>query len=275
MAAIDKFYITNWTMYSELFDWLNSFGEITDDFGNKFKPVDYIAHYTKDYVENILSEQIDEQKKLYESGEYKSYLEEGYITEEEFNNFIPGKHIWGIPVMNTSHWFDVWLIRNCPVEWVQDELKNKYGNGYSKTCFTSYNEPDMYDKIKNRTSVYDKYQRNGVGNRLKINKDKILVIPGWLRKGKGFRYFIHVRFPDDEHAWYHENDSWYIDQELKKCSGYSSSALHVKYLSPKALFRKIKKWNLPENSVIKISVTSNRYIYCDYELIVKRNNRRK
>ena len=57
-------------------------------------------------------------------------------------------------------------------------------------------------------------------------------------------------------------------------NGWTSSCAHLesKTYSPKAIFRKIKKWNLPENAKVTIKVflfdKKHRY-FVDFDLIVK------
>ena len=52
-----------------------------------------------------------------------------------------------IPVWNTPTYLDIWLIRNCPIEFIQERLKEQYGGGWSKTAFTEHNDDDMYYRI--------------------------------------------------------------------------------------------------------------------------------
>ena len=57
--------------------------------------------------------------------------------------------------------------------------------------------------------------------------------------------------------WYHENeDYWCSDTEMHMTHGWTSSCAYIKTktYSPKAIFRKLKKWNLPENAEVKITV---------------------
>ena len=42
MAGIDKTYIKSWEQYVELRDFFTSCGEVTDDYGNIFRPIDYL-----------------------------------------------------------------------------------------------------------------------------------------------------------------------------------------------------------------------------------------
>ena len=53
MAAIDKTYIKSWDQYVELRDFFTSCGEVTDVYGNKFKPIDYLWKEEDEFKEAI------------------------------------------------------------------------------------------------------------------------------------------------------------------------------------------------------------------------------
>ena len=159
MAAIDKTYIKSWEQYAEIRDFFTSCGEVIDDYGNVFKPIDYLwkreENEFKETVERLSKEAIER----YKGGGYDWSFEHGYITQEEYDNFNPYDYV-DIPIMNTPTVFDIWMIRNCQhIEWLQDDLKDKYSGGWSKTAFTEHNDDDLYYQILNHTSCYDTYQR--------------------------------------------------------------------------------------------------------------------
>jgi hypothetical protein len=273
MAAIDKYYVNSYKQYSELRDYLNKFGTVTDDFGNTFTPGHYIANFSEDYFNNWFNKRVTEIKNNFDKYG-KKWVEDGYLTEEEYDNYNPADHV-DIPVMNTPIYFDVWMIRNCQDnEYLQTELKQKYGGGWSKAAFTNHNDSDLYYQILNKTSVYDTYKRNGLGKNIKVNLNPL---KGFKPYGlKNIKVHISVDFPiEDGYVAYHpDEDMWYHNLELHKCNGdwTSSSAWINKYLSRKAIFRKLKKWNLPSGTEVRVSyiayLRKKRYIF-DYNLIVK------
>lgn len=155
MAGIDKTYIKSWKQYAELKDFFASCDEVTDDYGNVFRPIDYLWEREeiefKETVERLAKEVLE----CYKKGGYDWSLEHGYMTQEEYDNFNPYDHV-SIPVMNTPIVFDIWMIRNCQhIGWLQDDLKDKYSGGWSKTAFTEHNDDDLYYQILNHTSCYD------------------------------------------------------------------------------------------------------------------------
>ena len=277
MAGIDKTYIKSWEQYAELRDFFTSCGEVTDDYGNVFEPIDYLWEREEIEFKETIERLDKEALERYKNGGYDCSLENGYMTQEEYDNFNPYDHV-GIPVMNTPTVFDVWMIRNCQhIEWLQADLKDKYGGGWSKTAFTDHNDDDLYYQILNHTSCYDTYQRNGLGENIKIKKDSFPIIPLYGIK----KVFIEAEVQvNDETWWYHENeDYWCSDTEMHITHGWTSSLAGIKSktYSPKAIFRKLKKWNLPENAEVKIIVfliskKGKRYI-SDFTLKIRKNGK--
>lgn len=276
MAAIDKTYLKRWEDYSALKSWLQSIGKVTDDFGNTFRPLDYFwDEWTEEQFNSCIQKELERVKKSYSEGGYKWYLDEGLMTQEEYDNFIPFDHVSGIPVWNTPRYLDIWLIRNCPFDFIQDRLKEQYGGGWSKETFTNPDEDNMYLQIKNKTSCYDTYKRNGLGKNIRINKKLFPV----FRSRYIYSIFttITVDFLDDNFVWYYSgNDYWASHNDLKNNIGNSSSHYHYHgYMKPKTIFRKLQKWNLPEGSKVHVEYfykyTPKGPRYCDkFNLTIKK-----
>ena len=253
MAAIDKTYLKRWEDYSALKSWLQSIGKVTDDFGNTFRPLDYFwDEWKEEQFNSCIQKELERVKKLYSEGGYKWYLDEGLMTQDEYDNFIPFNHVSGIPAWNTPRYFDVWLIRNCPFDFIQDRLKEQYGGGWSKETFTNPDEDNMYLQIKNKTSCYDTYQRNGLGKNIRINKNLFPVFSRELT----YRIWTHIEvdFPDERYIDYCEDhDYWASRNDLKHNTGSSCSCFHyMGYMKPKTIFRKLQKWDLPEGSKVHV-----------------------
>lgn len=112
MAAIDKTYIKTYNQYKEVYDWCKDI-VVTLNFNKKnisFKPSEFLNE----------------------------------LKEDDFNNLSENREL---VLWNTPWYMDKWLIRNCPIEFIQKRLKEQYG--------------DDYDAIKNGT--YKMYERNGLG----------------------------------------------------------------------------------------------------------------
>ena len=275
MAAIDKTYLKRWEDYSSLKSWLQTIGKVTDDFGNTFRPIDFFwDDWTEDKFNSCIQKELKRVKKLYSEGGYKWYLDEGLMTQEEYDNFIPFDHVSGIPIWNTPRHFDVWLIRNCPFEFIQDRLKEQYGGGWSKETFTNPDEDNMYLQIKNKTSCYDTYQRNGLGKNIHINKNLFPVFRSKLTCCVST--YIEIELPD-ESVWYNdEYDCWPSRNDLRNQSNGSSSSFSTKgHMKPKTIFRKLQKWDLPEGSKVHVEyfykyTPKGPTFYEEFDLVIRK-----
>ena len=150
MAGIDKTYVTNWTDYKAAYDWASSVGTVTDDFGNVFAPLDWMAEYS----EEEFAECIESQKKRYRD----YYADPEHVRQAKDalgKDWEPDKEgIGELTLWNTPTYFDVWLIRYCPIDFIQRRLKQQYGSSYIE--------------IKERRSEYDHYVRPAVSSHFKI-----------------------------------------------------------------------------------------------------------
>lgn len=135
MAGIDKTWFRTWDQYKEVHDWAESVGRVTDEYGNTFRPLDFMYDWTVESYHKAYIEQIKYFKKKSDVSDPEKYIE-----------FI----LW-----NTPTYFDVWLIRNCPIDFIQDRLREQYEG--------------EYDDIKNHVSIYDS-TRADAGDKFKVKK---------------------------------------------------------------------------------------------------------
>jgi hypothetical protein len=127
---------------------------------------------------------------------------------------------------NTPTYFDIWLIRNCPLDFIQARLREQYGSEYLE--------------IKEYRSIYDTYERNGLGKNVKV---RILTKPhvnyrnGW--------WMIQLVDRENEGCWAYDsiNNTW-VDM-YRSDKYYDRYEAIYKELSFRKLIRLIKKWNLP------------------------------
>lgn len=226
MAAIDKTYIDNWKDYSEIKEWCDKQGKVTDDFGNTFKPINFLWEY-------------------------------------EEKDFASGSEH---PIWNTPLYFDIYLIRNCPLEIIQNNLKEQYGGGWSKLAFTEHNEDDMYEKIKNHTSPYDTYERNGTKGNLRFN-----IAWKYNNRFKDDRIWWWITVKEPSHMWYNEDeDMWYDDLECRPIT--SNVANCYGNISIRKLKRMLNKWNLPEGTVVNFSGMYKRYVQKEFNVTIKKKH---
>lgn len=230
MAAIDKTYISDWNQFDMVRNWA-----IKQQFTLKNGKIVKLKNY------------------LY----YPDLTEEEWFEHEAIWNQNHSESTYDVVLWNTPTYVDIWLIRNCPFDFIQDRLKEQYGGGWSKTAFTDHNEDNLYEQIKNGTSVYDIFQRNGLGSKAKVKfhhisgswcRDKecwwwIEVNPYWIGEKR-------TKFDIGDNPWYNENDDmWYWDKEAMPTSSNICSKNGC--LTKKNIINLIKKWNLPKGSIVK------------------------
>ena len=253
MAAIDKTYLSNWEQFDAVRNWAvkQSFklknGEIVH-----LKDYMYCPDLTKEQWDDIHDERIKYVEKTYNTPEYIKECKELYGEDWEFD----AEKFFDVGLWNTPTYVDIWLIRNCPFDFIQDRLKEQYGGGWSKETFTNHNDEDMYIQIKNHTSIYDRYQRNGLGEKAKVKFYDYKK--GNLLRDKKLVWFVEVnpawyknkRITENIPFWnYNETDNmWYCDEEAMPWT--SSMATFHGALTKKNIINLIKKWNLPKDTYV-------------------------
>jgi len=159
MAGIDKTYVKSWEDYVAVRDFCQSYGIVKDDFGNTFCPLDFLAEYEefefKESLERQKQRYIDYYKDPKRIEDAKSFLGEDWEP-------TPGGE-GEIVIWNTPTYFDIWLIRNCPLQIIQDRLKQQYSS--------------CYEDILERRSEYDTYQRPKPGKHFKVKLEKGCSFP--------------------------------------------------------------------------------------------------
>lgn len=187
--------------------------------------------------------------------EFKNWLnDQGTVIDDFGNTFRPVTLLWDMDeddfkngwraVASFPTHVDIWLIRNCPLEYIQTGLEEQYSS---------------YQDIKNRVSDYDVYQRNGLGKNIRVNLQDSQEPFRDIRKGQYGKCFwtsISIDFPNDSYISYHDyNDVWlaYEDMRNNSTEGSVSSEFRVRgFMSRKAIYRKLQKWNLPEGTIVTI-----------------------
>ena len=264
MAAIDKTYVKNWNEYFEIQEWCKSVGTVTDVYGNTFNPIDYLWEYTEEEFQKSIDYQIEVLLDRYNNGHMMYQLEEGYLSKEEYNNIPnePMKYIYGVCIWNTPIFFDLWLIRNCPIQLIQETLTIQYSN---------------IDEIKNYESEYDKFQRHGLGKNIKLVGKKLQHgLPYRLCKFDKVTY-IDIELPEltfgDNNEFTTKNSGMYRDDIQKWCYDIETSILDTsssssiykvyKFLYGKSLYRLLQKWDLPAGTKVMITYkgSDNNFTY--------------
>lgn len=204
MAAIDKIYITSIEQYREYKKWCDSVPYQRDSIGNLWHPSEFLY-----------------------SGTEREYII-GLIYSKE------------LPICNNPVYVDVFLIRNCPIEFIQNRLKEQYG--------------DEYDCILNHTSTYDTY------NPVISTKFKVVKKPPFNFRNENC-WTVDVNSRDAYWRYSSEKHCWKSNFDLCYCD---SSCACFKNISLRKIKRLIKKWRLPVGTTIKIR---GLYIGQDYIIV--------
>lgn len=265
MAGIDKTYLNKWEDFDKVRNWALK-TSFTLKNGQKIDLKDYL------YYPNLTKEEWDERhdksikyaKEHYNTPECIKECKELYGENWEFDP----EDYFEVVLWNTPVYVDIFLIRNCPFDFIQNRLKEQYSGGWSKQAFTNHNDDTMYEQIKNHTSVYDTYQRNGLGKKAKVKfydyyayRDKKLV---WDVEVNPY-WYNNKRLPVDESWLYNKTDNmFYEDTEAMPWT--SLYYTHRGSLTKKNIVKLIKHWNLPKGTYVKFSW---RYEHVGYDFLVR------
>lgn len=165
-------------------------------------------------------------------------------TEESFKN---GE----VAVMNTSYTEDYFLIKYCPLEFVQNRMKKVYNKDY-------------YDSIKNGTSEYDRFIYPEIGTHFTVIRGKWMKHKNylWKLRRKQIKFDITVKY-NDSPLWYNEKlNRFLLPYEL----GEPTASWSYKTYTVKALLRYLRKLKLPKGAIV---TARGRYISEDLLILVK------
>ena len=235
MAGIDKTYFNTWEQYTDVIDWASHIGCVTDEYGNRFNPLEFAVKWTKDKFDEAYANRLAEGKKHCSDQEYIKNYKERYGDDA-----TPYPYAWCEFILwNTPTYFDVWLIRNCPIDFVQKRLKEQYAS--------------YYEDIKNHTSEYDKPRYEG--------SHKFIVIKKYDEHFKDDGLFWWVQIYDEPNGMmylYNDTDKMWYD--FHECRSTNSNTAHFRgNISKRKLDRIIKRWDLPKGITLRFKALYNRY----------------
>ena len=141
------------------------------------------------------------------------------------------------PVLNTTQEEDYFLIKYCPLKFVQDRMKEVYDEEY-------------YNSVKNGTSPYDTFTKEG---RLGDGKVKLQKIRG---RGKKSKYLYWTDSSSYGLRFSEETNKWLWPYELGNWNTSTADKCH----SIKALIRQIRKWQLPKGTGLRIVGGTNLWL---------------
>lgn len=235
----------------------------------------------EDYL--LFKEWCKKQPKIKDKYGYECSISD-YIFK--YNSFVKGKTY---PILNAPYYIDAYLIRNCPFDFIQNELKLNYGYKTQKWIDDAYNavmnrndenkyfykwlDPDDfkivdgvvtmpnepisdYELIKDGKLYAAPYSQKNyiVGKHIKcIKHPSILYNTPFENKF----WWVNLDVPEElGYMWYHSNyNSWDFSDEFIISDLHSSAC--VKYKTIRAIKRAIRKWKLPIGTIVRCT---GRYI---------------
>ena len=267
MAGLDKTYIKTYQQYREIADWCKAQGEVHWR-NSVFRPYDHIPQMTEwneetdkvvylgEWTEEYFNERTQYALESRECMKVETYFDK-YVDKKEYptlEDWIKYIDSWEVEVYlwNTDIAFDVYLIQNCPILFIQDRLREMYG--------------DEYENIKNYRSIYDTFERDTNDNP-HFTIRKILG----TNKNKDYHWSVSIHAPNKETIWYDERDkNWYFKEECHITKDWEdlnySTSIKGKITNRK-IYRLIRRWNLPKGT--RLFFSSSSFYKEAFEVIVK------
>jgi hypothetical protein len=130
---------------------------------------------------------------------------------------------------NTPTYFDIWLMKNCPLDFIQERLHEQYD----------------YDEVFAESSEYTSFKRSN-----KETKFKIVKRPNHHTiKGGGLYWLVDVRRNCDN-EWFgfdNYNKTWV---PCYSSLYYDDSSISIKEMDERKVARLVKNWKLPAGLTI-------------------------
>lgn len=267
MASLDKTYIKTYQQYREIADWCRAQGEVHWR-NSVFRPYDhipqmtewdeetdkvvYLGEWTEEYFNERTRYALESRECLKKAAYFNKYVDKKeYPTLEDWIKYVDSWEV-EICLWNTDIAFDVYLIQNCPVQFIQDCLKEMYGG--------------EYENIKNHYSIYDTFKRDTNDNP-HFTIRKILG----TNRNKDYHWSVSIHAPNKETIWYDERDkNWYFKEECHITKDWKDLN-YVTYVDGKMtnrkIYRLIRRWNLPKGT--RLFFSSSSFYKEAFDVIVK------
>ena len=229
-------------------------------------------------------------------------IKDKYGKETSLINYVFNYTEWKdgafLPICNNPYYIDAYLIRNCPFDFIQEELMLSYGKWSQYDIEKAYEvvmdrgeekwEGDAFHWLSKedfiiidgkislkKESDYDLikagklYATPYTNKKYKVGKSfKIIKYPQqhYNRPFKLKRWFVDINTPEElGYMWYHSNtNTWDFSEEFV-ISDWTLSCCS-KYKTIKAIKRAILKWKLPVGTIVKCT---GRYVGDIYEFKIK------
>ncbi len=203
------------------------------------------------------------------------------------------------PIFNAPYYVDAYVIRNCPLNFIQEELMSNYGHWSQERIKSYYEDVKNWNPEDGKCPYWAKLEdfivlEDGSMTIKDLKEsDYSMIKRGYLYYspitsftyivGKHFKclrhpkymynspygckyYTISITIPSElPHMWYHkEYNSWDFYDEFVSCEWCSSSA-HCKTI--RALKRLMIKWKFPVGTKV---IATGIYNFDTYEFIIKK-----
>lgn len=245
MAAIDKTYLKNWEQFDAVRNWAKE-KCLTFKNGKTERLSDYMYYpdLTKQEWDRMHAERIAYANEHYNTPEHIAEMRKWEGDSWTFN----AEDYFDVVLWSTPTYADVFLIRNCPFDFIHERLKEQYGE-------------EEYEQIKNGTSVFDTFQRNGLGRNAHVKFSKNAIAP----RDKKCWWWIDII---DWGWWYNEDDDmWYNHYELMPTTCNVKDKIHGA-LTKKNIVNMIRRWNLPKGIKVRFTCRFN-HAYWEFTATVK------
>ena len=226
-------------------------------------------------------------------------IKDKYGKETSLINYVFNYTEWKdgavLPVCNNPYYIDAYLIRNCPFDFIQEELMLSYGKWTQDNIEEAYDvvmkrggekcESDIFHWLSkedfsiingkislNRESSYDLikagklYATPYTNKEYKVGKSFKIVKcpkPQYNKPYKCKRWFVDVEVPEElGYVWYHSStNTWDFTEEF--VIDKWNSSMRIKFKTIKAIKRAILKWKLPVGTLVTCTgrYDSNTYIF--------------
>ena len=146
-----------------------------------------------------------------------------------------------ILVMNTDIVEDYYLIKYCPIKFVQDRMKHVYG--------------EYYENVIDNNSGFDLFNRDFIAStKVKCIKESDFCKKDFLDKRKGRKYACDNWIEIDTSATdyrlnYNEDYNYWSIYGRELIVGHTN-VCHKPIKTRKAMIRQIRKWKLPKGCVV-------------------------
>lgn len=197
------------------------------------------------------------------------------------------------PIFSAPYYVDAYVIRNCPLDYIQEEMMLNYGH-WSQERIKSYYEDVKNWNTENGDCPYWAKLEDFIFNEdgtitlkgpeksdyTKIKDGELYTSPKTdYEFGKHFKCIKHPKYMfntpfgckyysvsvdlSNRYMWYNGN-TWDFPEEFVDSNGVSS---HAWIRSIKALKRKILKWKLPIGAILCVTA---KYQFDEYKFIIKK-----